>query len=69
MQPEYEPIPCRDHETHPEHIWTHPEFGEVECLGIKCTGIEGQPEDLHNIWGCKNCNPITHTEILDDSTT
>lgn len=32
----YEPIPCadQDHE-HREHIWTHPDHGQVECLGVR----------------------------------
>lgn len=38
-----EPIPCRDHETHPEHIWIHPEFGEVECLGVSNEEKSNEP--------------------------
>lgn len=24
----------------------------------KCTGVEGQSKEVHNVWGCSKCNPI-----------
>lgn len=27
--------------------------------GAECPGAPGQPEDMHDMWGCGRCNPIT----------
>lgn len=38
--------------------WT---MGEWRAdAGTPCPGAPGQPGDMHAMWGCRRCNPITH---------
>lgn len=43
--------------------WTKDEWRTD--AGAKCPGVLGQPADVHAVWGCGRCNPITHEDPVE----